>query len=130
MKKVPCNARSALGQACKKTLKTHAVAKSIYPDLLPEELRLFRQSWGMHKSFEFVNETREKETSKRDANIDAGIWLTEISIAARLGSATHEKTLKMAANYTKHAREYPQLVSLSTFWKKRFICLWRNLHNQ
>ena len=106
LQEIDMSRRGPIGQQFRRALGHNVKWSGLYPELLDSDKAAFRRSWALSRSFEFTTERKVLTNSFSKSTTDAGVFLPEISIAARIGgNANSPEARQLARNYCLAAAE-------------------------
>ena len=102
------NARSPLGQACRRALARDGAAAATHKWLPAKLQQAFRNAWAMHRSFNFLKETRAQEVYHSKETKKKYTWKTFQGLAKSIGDPDDPECCDAAWRYATNCWNMPQ----------------------
>lgn len=101
-----CKARGPMGNQMYRQIKKHPKASESYKWLFDNLKLKFRQSWAMHKNFDFISTKRIHTISTKTKQEEVGTWKNKLQLEAHYGGVGIPEAVRQAENYIKNCFKF------------------------
>lgn len=107
-------ARGPIGNALYRQLKKSPEMTEAYRWLFDDLKRRFRETWAVHRNFEFVRRKRVKSLATKTKQEEIGTWKNELQLQVHFGGTDQPEAQRQAANYILRCRGFKDLQLVDT----------------
>ena len=103
---IDCKARGPMGNAMYRQIKKDPKANDTYKWLFEDLKKKFRQTWAVHRSFDFISTKRVYTISSKTKQEEIGSYKSQLQLEVYFGGAGHPEAVRQAKNYIANCRKF------------------------
>lgn len=103
---IDCKARGPMGNAMYRQIKKDPKANDTYKWLFEDLKKKFRQTWAVHRSFDFISTKRVYTISTKTKQEEIGSYKSQLQLEVYFGGAGHPEAVRQAKNYIANCRKF------------------------